>query len=113
MSHLRKKGATVMIARVWHGTTAEWEADRYLDYLKATGVAALRGTEGNRGVQVFRRISAGRAEFFVISLWDSFEAIQRFAGDDVDRAVYYPEDQKYLLALEPKVTHYDVFAEDL
>jgi hypothetical protein len=41
-------------------------------------------------------------------LWDSFDAVRRFAGDDIERAVYYPEDKEYLLSLEPNVEHYDV-----
>jgi len=43
-----------------------------------------------------------------ISLWDSFEAVRRFAGEEIDRAVYYPEDGDYLLALDPKVAHHEV-----
>ncbi len=35
-------------------------------------------------------------------------AIRRFAGDDVERARYYPEDRAYLLELEPGVAHYEV-----
>src|SRR5256885_10813478 len=35
-----------------------------------------------------------------------------FAGDDVERAHYYPEDRDYLLELEPTVTHYEVSEQD-
>jgi heme-degrading monooxygenase HmoA len=97
-----------MIARIWKGVTPESKADRYLEYLMTTGVKELRATEGNRGVYVLRRIDHGQAEFTFISLWESWEAIRRFAGDDVERAVYYPEDKDYLLSLDPKVMHYEV-----
>jgi len=43
-----------------------------------------------------------------VSLWDSVEAIRRFAAPDIDRAVYDPEDREYLLELDPHVTHYEV-----
>ncbi len=43
-----------------------------------------------------------------IESWESWDAIRRFAGDDIDAAVYYPEDKEYLLTLEPKVIHYEV-----
>jgi heme-degrading monooxygenase HmoA len=99
-----------MIARIWRGITPESKADAYLDYLHATGLKEYRETPGNRGVTVLRRIADGRAEFVLISLWDSMEAIRAFAGDDVERAVYYPEDTQYLLELEPHVTHYEVAA---
>jgi len=50
--------------------------------------------------------------FLLISLWDSLDAIQRFAGADVDRAKYYPEGRKFLLELEPTVTHYEVLGDE-
>jgi hypothetical protein len=36
-----------MIARTWHGVTQVSKADEYLDYLKRTGVAEYKKTEGN------------------------------------------------------------------
>jgi hypothetical protein len=44
----------------------------------------------------------------LISLWDSWDAIKKFAGPDYEKAVYYPEDRKFLLELEAHVTHYEV-----
>jgi hypothetical protein len=41
-------------------------------------------------------------------LWESFDAIRRFAGEDYEKAHYYPEDRDFLLELEPFVEHYDV-----
>lgn len=55
-------------------------------------------------------MNEGRAEFLLISLWDSMEAVRRFAGDDAEKAVYYPADKDYLLTFEPKVAHYEVTA---
>lgn len=97
-----------MIARIWHGVTAASKAEVYVNYLKETGVRAYRATPGNKGVFVLRRMVEGRAEFLLMSLWDSMEAIRRFAGTEVEKAVYYPKDRDFLLELEPKVVHYDV-----
>jgi heme-degrading monooxygenase HmoA len=97
-----------MIARVWHGVTEAANDEDYLDYLNRTGVPDLRATEGNRGVYVLRRIEADQAHFVLISLWESADAIRSFAGPDIEIARYYPEDESYLLELEPTVTHYDV-----
>ena len=44
----------------------------------------------------------------MISLWDSREAIVRFAGEDIERARYYSKDKDFLLELEPKVKHYEI-----
>ena len=97
-----------MIARVWHGVTTEDQAEEFLDYVKKTGVPGLRSTPGNLGGMVCRRVEQGRAHFLLTSFWESREAIARFAGPDIEQARYYPEDEKYLLDLEPKVTHYEV-----
>jgi heme-degrading monooxygenase HmoA len=101
-----------MIARTWKGRTLASQSDRYMEYMRATGMRDLRATEGNRGVYVLRQIDGDQAEFTFISLWDSLEAIRRFAGEDIDRAVYYPEDRDYLLALDPKVVHHEVLVAD-
>jgi len=101
-----------LIARVWHGVTDAARADEYADYLQRTGAKECRATFGNRGVYVFRRIKQDRAEFTFISLWDSFEAIRRFAGEDYEKAHYYPEDRDFLVELEPFVDHYDVLGGD-
>jgi heme-degrading monooxygenase HmoA len=97
-----------MIVRVWRGVTPEAKADQYVQFVKATGVKDYRATEGNQGVLLLRRVSDGRAEFVLISFWESWDAIRRFAGDNVNKAVYYPKDQEYLLALDPEVLHYEV-----
>lgn len=100
-----------MIARVWRGETRAEDADRYLAYLRRTGVADCRATPGNRGVQIQRRVVKDRAEFVFISFWDAMDDIRAFAGDDVHRARYYPEDERMLLAMPPGIDHFDVVAD--
>ena len=97
-----------MIARTWHGVTQVSKADEYLDYLKRTGVAEYEKTEGNRGVYVLQRVDGDQAHFLLLTLWESEDAIKRFAGSEIGKAKYYPEDEKFLLELEPNVTHYEV-----
>ena len=97
-----------MIARTWHGAVPAEHGDTYHDYLCGTGVPDLRATPGNRGVYVLRRVEGAEAHFVMISLWESEEAIRAFAGDDLEKARYYPEDAEFLLELEPRCTHYEV-----
>jgi len=99
-----------MIARTWHGMTDASKADEYLDYLNKTGVPEYRATQGNLGVYVLRRIKGNVAHFLLLTLWESEEVIKRFAGPDMEVAKYYPEDEQFLLELEPTVTHYEVMA---
>jgi heme-degrading monooxygenase HmoA len=100
-----------MIARIWHGTTPASKAGEYFDVLMRTGVTEYRATPGNRSVTVLRSIEGEIAHFLIITLWDSREDIRLFAGDDIETAHYYPEDQEYLLELEPQVKHYEVLVD--
>ncbi|HWP34440.1 MAG TPA: antibiotic biosynthesis monooxygenase [Thermodesulfobacteriota bacterium] len=97
-----------MIARIWHGRVAAERAAAYHDYMLRTGVADCRRTAGNRGVYVLRRLEEGVAHVLLVALWDSLDVVRAFAGEDVERARYYPEDGEYLLELEPAVVHYEV-----
>jgi heme-degrading monooxygenase HmoA len=97
-----------MIARTWHGRVPAAKGDAYETFLRRTGLADIAATPGNRGLMVLRRTIDGETHFVLTSLWDSIEAIQRFAGEDYARARYYDEDDDFLLEREPFVTHYDV-----
>ncbi|HEX7916081.1 hypothetical protein [Rudaea sp.] len=100
-----------MIARIWRGITLKEKADDYLAYLDRTGLADYAKTTGNRGVTVLRRIQGEHCEFMLISLWESMNAVHEFAGENPEKAVYYPEDEQYLLQMEPLVRHYEVARE--
>jgi heme-degrading monooxygenase HmoA/uncharacterized damage-inducible protein DinB len=100
-----------MIARSWDGLTRADQADVYTDYIRRTGVTDLAATAGNRGVYLLRRREGEETRFRVLSLWDSMEAVRRFAGAEPARARYYPEDERFLKDLPPHVDHFDVVAE--
>ena len=97
-----------MIARIWHGVTPAARSGEYLEFLKRTGVPDYQTTEGNRAVYVLRRIEEDRAHFLTLTLWGDIEDVERFAGPDPNKAKYYPEDDEFLLGLEPTVEHYEV-----
>jgi heme-degrading monooxygenase HmoA len=94
-----------MIARTWCGATRAEDAEEYVEYLRRTGFAHYRSTPGNRGVFALCQVEHGRAEFQVISLWESEEAIRRFAGEPIERAVFYPEDDRFLIQRDLDVQH--------
>ena len=99
-----------MIARSWDGLTRAELTDPYADYVRRTGFRDLTGTAGNRGVYLLRRREGEKTRFRVMSPWDSMEEIQGFAGEDPERARYYPEDERFLDALAPTVEHFEVVA---
>ena len=97
-----------MIARIWHGTTPSRKADAYLQFLLRRALPDYRSVPGNRGAWVLRRADGEVTHFLTLTHWDSLDAIRAFAGDDIARAKYYPEDQDFLLAFEPTVTHHEL-----
>ena len=97
-----------MIARMWRGWTSTEDADAYVEYLMRTGIREYRETPGNRAAYVLRREDGERTEFVTLSFWDSLDAVKGFAGEDVDRAVFYAEDERYLVDRETTVSHHEV-----
>jgi heme-degrading monooxygenase HmoA len=99
-----------MVARIWHGRVPRQRAADYERSLERTGLADYRATPGNRGVFVLRRDEEDVTHFMLLTLWESMDAIRRFAGDEPERARYYPEDDDYLLEREPHVVHHQVMS---
>src|SRR6266852_1951272 len=97
-----------MIARTWRGWTRQEDAAAYVSYLEQTGMPAYRSTPGNRGAWILRRYDGERTEFVTLSFWDSLEAIRGFAGEDVETAVFYEEDDRFLVEREDTVKHWQV-----
>ena len=99
-----------MIARMWKGAVSRSDGDAYAAYMSKTGVAGYAETAGNRGVWMLRRDVEDRAEFVMFTLWESIEAVKAFAGDDYETAVFYPEDDRFLIERDLTASHYEVEA---
>lgn len=95
--------------RSWTGWIRTADRDAYARYLEETGMRAYRATAGNRGAwAVMRDLSDGRTEVRTLSLWRAREDIVAFAGPDIAVAVFYPDDDAYLIDRERTVEHFDV-----
>ena len=99
-----------MIARIWKGAVRRADTDAYAAYMRETGVPGYTRTPGNRGVWMLRRDKSDRAEFLMFTLWDSLEAVKAFAGEDYETAVFYPEDDRFLVERSLTAEHYEVEA---
>ena len=97
-----------MIARMWHGTTPTAKADEYLAFLQWRALPDYRGTSGNIAAHILRRADGDITHFTTLTFWESLQAIEAFAGADIARARYYPEDSGYLLEFEPTVQHWEL-----
>jgi heme-degrading monooxygenase HmoA len=102
-----------LILRRWTGRIRTTDRDAYMAYIGGTGGAEYRATPGNLGYQMLMRDRAdGSTEVTTLSWWTSMQAITAFAGDDVERAKYYPEDDGFLLERPEFVEHHVVVASD-
>jgi heme-degrading monooxygenase HmoA len=97
-----------MIARIWSGVVAEADSEAYARYVQETGIAAYRSTPGNLGAFLLRRPTDAGVRFVTVSLWSSMEAVRDFAGDDPEVAVFYPDDDRFLIERDLTVEHLEV-----
>lgn len=98
-----------MIARLWRGWVGTDRTAAYVAYIEETGIAGYRQTPGNLGAQMLTRdLGDGRTEVITLSWWESLDSVRGFAGDDITQAVFYPEDDEFLVDRETTVTHYEV-----
>lgn len=103
-----------MIARIWQGKARPGMGEAYYEYLEKTGLKEYRATKGFRQGFVLTRKVGDATEYMLVTFWDNMEAVRRFAGPKPEKAVYYPEDDRYFPPEErrPDVEHYEVTSFD-
>ena len=99
-----------MIARIWNGKTLLEHKEAYIDFMKSRALSDYQNTEGFVKLEFLCQAKGGLAYFKLITFWENLEVIQNFAGEDYEKAKYYPEDDGFLLDFPEKVKHYEVFA---
>jgi hypothetical protein len=105
---------STIILRRWTGKLRTADEAAYLDYVMRTGGGDYDKTDGNLGHQiVMRTLDGGMSEIATLSWWRDMDAVRRFAGDEPDVAVYYPEDDRYLVEQPKYVEHYRVLHSDI
>jgi heme-degrading monooxygenase HmoA len=98
-----------MIARLWRGRAATAaNADAYFRHVTGTVFPALKDLAGHRGAWLLRREVDGRTEFLAITLWESRQAIEAFAGHDIDKAIVEPEARAVLAEFDDSASLYEV-----
>ncbi len=98
-----------MIARIWKGEVPLDRSDEYLERMRTIAIPDYRSTDGNQGAFALRRLHEDRAEFLMLTFWDSLESIKAFNGDDISVAKYYDFDEEVLLEMVPNADHYEIY----
>lgn len=94
-----------MIARSWSALATDEGAAGYIRYFRGTLAPALAGLPGYLGASILQGRRDELVELVVVTRWSSLEAIQRFAGDDHERAVVEPEARALLVSFDERVQH--------
>lgn len=98
-----------MIARLWKGWTTPENADAYERHLREDLLPSMRQRiEGYQGGYVMRQDGNDEVEFAVLNLFDSLDAVRKFAGPDYTVAAFEPEARRLLSRVEPIARHYEV-----
>lgn len=97
-----------MIVRTWRGATRASDAAAYVGYLLTTGIPEYEATPGNHGTLLLHRTTGDREEFLILSWWDSIADVHGFAGDEIATAVFYPEDDRFLVERDLEAFHWEI-----
>ena len=97
-----------MIIRMWHGRVHSSNASAYREFLIERAIPDYQSIDGNLDVKILERHEQDATHFITMTSWVSLDAIKAFAGQEPEKAKYYPEDNEYLLEFEPSVIHYEV-----
>ena len=104
----RLQAGEVVIARAWHGKTLRTKADEYQQYLGGR-IVNMPKIKGNLGYE-FHRLDPPSADGdyveFEVSYWPSLQAVEAFAGADIQAIHDAPRDNEFLVDKETKVRNY-------
>jgi heme-degrading monooxygenase HmoA len=102
-----------MISRIWHGWTTPGDADVYENLLLDEIITGIQDRQipGFKSIQLLRREAGEEIEFVTIMVFDSLDAVGRFAGEDYEAAVVPEKARQILSHFDERSQHYEVRAE--
>ncbi len=100
-----------MIVRMWHGRVDASKSDEYAEFMKQRAAPDYSAVDGLQKLLFLRKNEKDVAHFLLVTYWDSMESVKAFAGEQPEKAKYYPEDDQFLLEKEELSALYEVFYE--
>ena len=97
-----------MIERHWKGIAKLEEADNYIEHLLKDTFPKIEMIKGFIRASILKRPVQQGMEFLIITVWNSMEAIQQFAGVTPESAVVPLSVQKMMIWYDNDVVHYEV-----
>jgi uncharacterized protein YciI/heme-degrading monooxygenase HmoA len=96
------------ILRMWRARATVEKSSDYIEHATKKVFPSLSAIEGHRGAYLLRRAVDGAIELVVLTLWESMDAVRKFAGVKPEKAVVEPEARTALTAFDESVTHFEV-----
>ncbi len=100
-----------MVVRMWHGRVDSSKSDEYAEFMKQRAAPDYSSVDGLQKLLFLRKDEEYVTHFLLVTYWDSIESVKRFAGEEPEKAKYYPEDDQFLLEKEELSALYEVFYE--
>jgi len=100
------------IARIWSARATHENWPEYEQHFTRSVLPKLREIDGYLAANLLKRDNGREIEIAVITMWDSWEAIDSFAGADREAAVVAPRAAALLVDYERRVRHCDVALSD-
>jgi len=97
-----------MYSREWKCTCPKETEKGFLLYLQETGIKDTQAIDGCVGYQIQRREICEEVEVTFITLWETLSSMEKYAGENLYKAVLYPEDDKYRITSDTKVKVYEI-----
>ncbi|HEX9332464.1 MAG TPA: antibiotic biosynthesis monooxygenase [Anaerolineales bacterium] len=97
-----------MIARMWRGFAFPEKAEDYVKHLQMSVLPELRQIEGFQEVYLMRQDSSESVEFIVLTIWESMDAIHKFAGENAEIAVVASSAQPLFREYDSTVKHFEI-----
>lgn len=96
------------IARHWRGLARADQADAYVRHLRTETFPALQALPGFLESSILQRKLPEGIEFVVVTVWASLDAIQAFAGDNVEAAVVPQAVRDMMVECDASARHYEM-----
>jgi heme-degrading monooxygenase HmoA len=96
-----------MIMRVWRAYAPPANAEAYQQMIATEVLPGYHRFAGYRGTHILRREANGEVEFVIITMWESWEAVEEFAGPGHKKAVIWPKAAALLTRYDDESIHYE------
>jgi len=97
-----------MTSRQWKGIVKPSRAQHYINHLRGETFPSLKNIPGFVSASILQRTVPAGEEFLIVTVWESIEAIKRFAGENPEVAVVPANVQTMMVEYEKVARHYAI-----